>query len=42
LKTTTALQNPSELAAVVSFCDDDIKRGRIEVRWWVRVELFQK
>jgi hypothetical protein len=35
LRTTTALQNPSELAAVVSFRDDDIKWGRIEVSWWV-------
>jgi len=30
------VQNPSELAAVVSFRDDDIKWGRIEVSWWTR------
>ena len=35
LRTTTEVQNPSELAAVVSFRDDDTKWGRIEVRWWV-------
>ena len=29
------MQNPSELAAVVSFRDDDRKWGRIEVGWWV-------
>jgi len=34
LKTTTGTQNPSEPAAVVSFRDDDIKWGRIEVSWW--------
>jgi len=27
------MQNPSELAAVVSFRDDGIKWGRIEVRF---------
>ena len=32
LRTTTEVQNPSQLAAVVSFRDDDIKWGRIEVR----------
>jgi len=31
----TAPQNSLELAAVVSFRDDDIKWGRIEVSWWV-------
>jgi hypothetical protein len=36
LKTSTEIQNPSELAAVVSFRDDDIKWGRIEVSWWGR------
>ena len=31
------VQNPSELeAVVVSFCDDYIKWGRIEVRWGTR------
>ena len=34
LRTTTGVQNPSELAAVVSFRDDGIKRRRIEVGWW--------
>ena len=37
MRTTTALQNPSEPAAVVSFRDDYIKWGRIEVSWWGRV-----
>jgi len=36
LKTTTGVQNPSELAAVVSFRDDFIKWGKIEVSWWAR------
>jgi len=31
------MQNPSELASIVSFRDDDRKWGRIEVSWWVRV-----
>jgi len=35
LRTATAPQNPSELAAVVSFRDDGIKWERIEVSWWV-------
>jgi hypothetical protein len=35
LRTATAVQNPSELAAVVSFRDDGIKWGRIEAGWWV-------
>ena len=30
----TAPQNPSELAAVVSFRDDGRNRGRIEVSWY--------
>ena len=29
------MQNPPELAVVVSYCDDARKWGRIEVRWWV-------
>ena len=33
LRTTTEVQNPSKLAAVVSFRDDDTKWGRIEVRF---------
>jgi len=37
LRTTTGTQNPSGLAAVVSFGDDYIKWGRIEVSWWGRV-----
>ena len=37
LRTTTEVQNPSELAAVVSFRDDYIKWGRIEVSWWVKI-----
>ena len=37
LRTTTGVQNPSELEAVVSFRDDYIKWGRIEVSWWGRV-----
>ena len=35
LRTTTEVQNPSELAAVVSFRDDDRKWGRIEVSWFL-------
>jgi hypothetical protein len=31
LRTTTGTQNPSELAAVVSYCDNYIKWERIEV-----------
>ena len=31
----TGTQNPSELAAVVSFRDDYTKWRRIEVSWWV-------
>ena len=38
LRTTTGTQNPSELAAVVSFRDDGIKWGRIEVSWWVTAD----
>jgi len=35
LRTTTEVQNPSELAArIVSFHNDDRKWGRIEVSWW--------
>ena len=37
MRVRTGMQNPSELAAVVSFRDDYIKWGRIEVSWWVRV-----
>jgi hypothetical protein len=33
LRTTTGIQNPSELVAVVSSCDDDRKWGRIEADW---------
>ena len=39
LRTTTGVQNPSELAAVVSFRDDDIKWGGIEVSWWVSLSV---
>jgi hypothetical protein len=35
LKTTTGVQNPSELAAVVSFRNDYIKWKKIEASWWV-------
>jgi len=39
LRTTTEVQNPSEPAAVVSFRDDDIKWGRIEVKLAFRALL---
>ena len=42
LRTTTEVQNPSELAADVSFRDDDIKWGRIEGSWWGTHQDAQK
>ncbi|MDC0191554.1 hypothetical protein OAJ77_10035 [Rhodospirillales bacterium] len=38
------MQIPSELAAVVSFRDDDIKWIKIEVDWWMRrlSEVFRE
>ena len=36
LRTTTEEQDPSELAGDVSFRDDGIKWGRIEVDWWMK------
>jgi len=39
LRTTTGVQNPSESVAVVSFRDDYIKWGRIEVSWGVNLLL---
>jgi hypothetical protein len=38
LRTTKEAQNPSELEAVVSCCDDCIKWEIIEVSWWVTAD----